>query len=449
MIQRFSTVLWIYCAFCLCGRGILSKDAHQPTHQTLFLTIYPNFSALVRDTRHIKLAKGRVKVTLSGFPALFSQNSFLLKSESQSDVIFNEMAFQQDILSLNNLLTRSVGREILLLNPNGQQKRVFLLSFDKQGALVRHQGMIQHVPLERLAFLELPRGLSGAVSLHLGLEIPKAHVYPLELTYLTKGFSWCAHYTLEVDSQKGAVDMIGWVSLKNESGMHYKHAWVQLASDAPPLGSQEQLPVKVPHFYVLQDKLSLYDQALKKVIFLRAKMSHAKSFFVLPLPFDIPKNKQRHKLEILPQVWFKMRNDPANQIGFPLPPGEVRIYALDPTKQVRFAGCFKMPHVAKGDYFEVPVDVSPVVQATFQLEFMRELGRAEIEKTYRLDITNTSKEEKNLQIRKSLRKGSALSYTSQEVTENKRKLLWNLTVPPQQTISLVYRIKVASSQFPT
>jgi hypothetical protein len=128
--------------------------------------------------------------------------------------------------------------------------------------------------------------------------------FDAELSYVTGGMSWGSDYNLVAPETGDTLDLVGWVTLDNQSGMQFDHAHIKLmAGDVNKVQPQAQMSFSVErladtgaasagyppvteksledyHLYTLPNPTTIRDRETKQVEFLRASDIQAKRLYV-------------------------------------------------------------------------------------------------------------------------------------------------------------------------
>jgi hypothetical protein len=193
-----------------------------------------------------------------------------------------------------------------------------------------------------------------------------------ELSYVTGGMSWHADYNVVAPETGDAAEIVGWVTLDNQSGKTFPEARIKLMAgdvaklqqqfdrssyaalvtgEAAPVGAQvTEKSFDEYHLYTLERPTTLRDREVKQVEFLRATGVHARRIYV----YDGVKISQQYRgwnmesirerpeygTESNPKVWvmLEFKNSKANGLGMPMPSGNVRFYRHDSDGQMEFTG---------------------------------------------------------------------------------------------------------------
>src|SRR5216684_5222635 len=218
------------------------------------------------------------------------------------------------------------------------------------------------------------------------LQTDKPGATTAEFSYVTGGMNWEASYNAVAPPKGSALELVGWVTLDNQSGRTFRDAHVKLmAGDVnkvqpPPVmgmamgaistfgrgGGQFGPPVTEKtfdeyHLYTLEHATTLHDRETKQVEFIRAAGIQSQTIYVYD-GFKIDQNYRNWTYENIrqqesygtlsnPKVWVmqEFKNSAANHLGMPLPKGRVRFYRRDDDGQLEFTGENDIEHTPKDE----------------------------------------------------------------------------------------------------
>ena len=207
-----------------------------------------------------------------------------------------------------------------------------------------------------------------------------------EFSYVTGGMNWNASYNVIAPPKSSVLEMVGWVTLDNQSGKTFRDARLKLmAGDvnkvAPPGaavmggavgfgsgigGGQFGPPVTEKtfdeyHLYTLEHATTLHDRETKQVEMVRAAGIQSKALYVYD-GLKVDQNYQNWPMESIrqqesygilsnPKVWVmqEFKNSSDNHLGMPLPKGRVRFYRRDDDGQLEFTGENNIDHTPKDE----------------------------------------------------------------------------------------------------
>jgi hypothetical protein len=209
--------------------------------------------------------------------------------------------------------------------------------------------------------------------------------FDAELSYVSGGMSWSSDYNIVAPETGDTLELMGWVTLDNQSGKQFDHAHIKLmAGDVNKVQQQNQprmmamaglsngpgAPPQVEektfedyHLYTLPQATTIHDRETKQVEFLHASGIQSKRLYVYDgARFDRNFNVyqdvrqiQQYGTQSNPHVWVlrEFANSDANHLGVPLPKGRVRFYRRDQDGQVEFTGENEIDHTPKDETVRV------------------------------------------------------------------------------------------------
>lgn len=220
------------------------------------------------------------------------------------------------------------------------------------------------------------------------IDAPKGGSGIFELGYVSQGFTWSADYNLIAPEKGDAADLIGWVTMENESGRSFENARIKLmAGDVNKLNdsmaygmtmakiadaaSTGAPPVSEKafdnfHLYSVTRPTTLRDRETKQVEFIRAQSIHAPMVYVYDGVFIDPnryrgwgydsiRGNSEYGTEMNPKVFIyrEIENTEKNGLGIPLPKGRTRFYRQDEDGRLEFVGENEIDHTAKDEKIRI------------------------------------------------------------------------------------------------
>ncbi len=218
------------------------------------------------------------------------------------------------------------------------------------------------------------------------LQTDKPGVTTSEFSYVTGGMNLDASYNVVAPPKGNVLELVGWVTLDNQSGKTFHDARIKLmagdVNKVPPPGgfamngmvvagmgravSQFGPPVQEKafdeyHLYTLEHATTLHDRETKQVEFVRAAGIQSQTVYVYD-GLKIDQNYQNWSLETIRQqesygtlsnskVWVmqEFKNSAENHLGMALPKGRVRFYRRDDDGQLEFTGENDIDHTPKDE----------------------------------------------------------------------------------------------------
>lgn len=399
----------ILCIWLSVSLLLIPLRAADPQNGPPSLTIYNQKFAVVRQTIPLQLNGGVTHVSFNDITAHAEPDSVVLRDLHGGNLRVLEQNYRNDPLSEGLLLSVFEGKTIDFVRPDAQGHRETI-----QGKIVR-SGYVPHYAAYdqygyqyQIAQSAMASGGSGQpiieVDGKLQFSLPGQPQFPslgsdtilkptfdwelessnsgarmAELSYVSGGMSWKADYNIVAPETSDTMDIVGWVTLDNQSGKSFENAHIKLmAGDVSKIQDQNgrdriqmyasmgavssQVPVVTQktfdeyHLYTLARPTTLRDRESKQVEFLRANGVHGARLYVYD-GFSVDEQYRNWNMNMIrnnpdygthsnPKVWvmLEFKNSKANNLGMPLPAGRVRFYRHDSDGQVEFTGEDKIDH---------------------------------------------------------------------------------------------------------
>jgi len=204
----------------------------------LTLTIYNQNFAVVRDKVALELRKGTNQVRFAEATAFVEPSSVILRDPSgkhQFQVL--EQNYRGDPISQDMMLALNEGKTVdfEIINSDAGQTRRELIP----GRIVRSGGSAMRpiIEVNRKLRFGLPGqpifpGLADQSivkpTLQWVIESDGAARFDAEVSYITGEMRWEADYNLVLPERGNTLDIVGWVTMDNESGKSFENARIKL-----------------------------------------------------------------------------------------------------------------------------------------------------------------------------------------------------------------------------
>lgn len=334
------------------------------------ITVYSDDLALVREVRSLVLTQGPQEYRLTDIPARIDPASVSFKSlAGPGSVRLLEQRFEFDLADAERVFQKSVGRQVIVADKQGQAFTGTLLHVPSGDLLLQTgAGAIQLIKADTVGtiqFPSLPEGLIMRPTLTWLLDCEKGGKHKTEITYLTGGIGWHADYVAVAARDESRIDLSGWATIENRSGASFAGIQIGLVAgeihraqpaETPRMRAEEKFAVAaqaVPvfeetpffdyHLYHLGRKASLPDQQVRQfALFAQTSIRTDKTYRY---------EGQRQKNRV--QVALEFQNDRDRGPGIPLPGGRVRVYQEDEKGSLRFIGEDRVDPTPKGERVRV------------------------------------------------------------------------------------------------
>jgi hypothetical protein len=218
--------------------GLLTDAPAIAADRTLSVTIYAGDLALVQDRRDVEIKGGRQRLEFQDVSAQIRPETVSLTA---ADISIVEQNFDFDLLTPAKLMEKAVGREVTIVRVNpatGAETREQAQVLATNGGVVLKIGERIEVLRDdglpvRVIFDKVPENLRARPTLSVTVVGSHAGVRPATLSYLTPGLGWRADYVALYNEGDSKIDVQGWITLTNSSGVTYDNAQTLLVAGSP------------------------------------------------------------------------------------------------------------------------------------------------------------------------------------------------------------------------
>lgn len=402
------------------------------TDNSLSLTIYNQNTALVKDIRPASLKSGVNEVIFDGVARQIQAETAIIYGD---DIKVSEQNYSYNLMSYDNFINRNIGNQVrtVLTNPkNGENiyDQAELIGYANGQPILRFSYGIESNFPGRVVFDNVPAGMSNKPTLAAKLDVKNSGNKNLYLAYLTSGLSWKTDYVANIKDDH-SLDLTGWVTISNNSGIDYERAKIQLiAGDVNIVRAPEARPLMAKmvaansvmdesvafgvseealnsyELYTLPSITTVKDKENKQIALIEKNGVKYKKDLTLSSPFyfsdsRISEFKKRH-----PAIVYVINNTAKSNLGIALPAGIVRFYENDRSGNMQFIGSNRISNTAKEDEIRLNlgeafnISLSGQVTKTKEKEIERKpQGKCAVIKTkksYDVEITvNNAEDNKN------------------------------------------------------
>jgi hypothetical protein len=425
------------------------------------VTIYNNDLAMVQEVRNLHLARGMQEYRIADVTAEIDPSSVRLKSLTEPEsVTLQEQRFEFDLTARDRLLQRYLGQKIVVTIEDGGTYRGKLLNAHGRDAILELDDksiqVIKDDAVETLQFPALPEGLTTKPTLVWLLECTKPGKHQAEISYLTGGMQWQAEYTAGVNEAEDRLELMGWASIENRSGLSFEGTRIQLmAGDVhrvteqsyrgkPGMRSNAAMLAKAPssagfeeqslfeyHLYTLDRPATLTDRQVKQlVLFPPATVKADKEF-----SYDGSMDKDKVRANLV------LNNTKENGLGKPLPGGRIRVYKSVGGKKDAFAGEDRIGHVAEGEEVRVYLGNAFDLVGERIVKETRQISKRSRQETVEIRLRNRKDETVSVTVIEHLRGDwKFLGETPKIKKKEARKVEFEVTVPRKGEKVFTYQV---------
>jgi len=433
------------------------------------ITVYNSGFGLVREVRELKdLGTGRVALEIRDVAATVQPETVAVKASGNGLRVL-EQNYRYDLLTPETLLEKYVGRNVRAYRyheATGKEDVVDAKVLSVAGSPVLQIGNeITFGYPGRLAFPELPPDLIAKPTLVWLVDSTQAQ-QNVEVSYLAQNMSWKADYVFVVNASDDRGDLVGWVTLQNQTGATYRDAELKLvAGDVNRVQPEAQMPMRaykaMPapaasgtafreeglfeyHLYTLDRPTTVRDKEQKQVTLLEAAgigITKKLIFFGQSYWFrgQYGQVSQNQKIG----VYLDFKNTEANHLGLPLPKGTVRVYKADKSGAKQFVGEDAIDHTPRDEKVRIKMGEAFDVVADRKQTEWKALGNCTSESAWEIEIRNHKDEAVHVEVREPAGGDWTIVESSLPATkEDAQTFTFDVPVPKRGATKVKYRVRV-------
>ena len=437
--------------------------------KNLFITIYNQDIALIKDRRILTLPQGETTLAFKDISGRIIPETALVKAEFIGVI---EQHFEFDLLTPESLLKKFTGEKVSVVKTHPETgEETFVdarVLSTANGVVLEMNNRIETGIPGRIVYPYIPDNLRKSPTLTMLVESRTGNKQDLELTYLTNGLTWKADYVAQINSSDDALNLSGWVTLTNTSMTAYTNADLQLVAGdvnivpepairymkkgiAMAGASMEDSPFFEEqlfeyHLYTLNRKITIKNNQSKQVALLNADSIPCKKEFLMLGEshfYRQPEGQAARKIKI--GVYLELKNSKKNNLGIPLPKGVVRVYKQDSKGKLQFAGEDRTDHLSEnatmrlklGNAFDITAEKK---QISFQK--LPAIGY-KYQSEYEIKIRNSKKEAVSVKVMEPIPGDWRITkQTHAHKKESSRYAVWNIQVPAKGMSILSYTVQI-------
>ena len=444
------------CLIVLCTMAFAADDASPPS-----LTIYNQNFAVVRQELPLDLKSGVNSIRVTDITMHLEPDSVILRDQAgKQPVQVLEQNYRADPISEQLLLSLFEGKTVDFLVQRENKQEIV------PGKIIR-SGYVPHNPMAMSQYgqqyyqTQMAYAQSGSEQPIVEIEgkvrfgLPGTPLFPAlgddtvlkptlqwlvstdkpgplqaDFSYVTGGLTWEADYNIVAPEKGNAVDIVGWVTMDNQSGKSFQNARIKLmAGDVNKIqpgqgggtagafvfravSNSEMIPPVTErtfdeyHLYTLARPTTLEDRETKQVEFIRtANVSTTQVYVYDGLKLDANRyngwnwenirNDFSYGTESNPKIWVmrEFNNSEANHLGMPLPKGRVRFYRRNNDGQIEFTGENVIDHTPRDEKVRVYTgNAFDLTGERRRTDYRLDTNRQRLDESFEIKVRNHKKE---------------------------------------------------------
>jgi hypothetical protein len=455
MIARFVCILLCVVTFL----GSLFAQSPQPS-----LTIYNQDFAVVRQEIPLDLKSGENQVNVNDITMHLEPDSVVLRDPTGKHAVqVLEQNYRADPVSEPLLLSLYEGKTIdfevgtpqgtqivkgkvirsgytphnyFAMNRYGQQYYQAQMVGASEQPVIEVNGQLRFSLPGTPVFPSLTDDTILKPRLEWMLATDKAGKFPAEFSYVTGGMSWQADYNIVAPEKGDLVDIVGWVTMDNQTGKTFENARIKLmAGDVnkiqPGMSDRRVMQMEVIngaagmagppvtekafdeyHLYTLERTTTLRDRETKQVEFIHAAGVGTKQIYIYDgvkidanryngWGWDNIRNDHSYGTESNPKIWVMREfvNSQANHLGMPLPKGRVRFYRRNDDGQIEFTGENVIDHTPRDETVRIYTgNAFDLAGERRRTNYLVDMGKSTATESFEIKVRNHKKEPVDIRV---------------------------------------------------
>jgi hypothetical protein len=374
------------------------------------ITIYNDQLALVRTNTTLELDKGMQDFYFDDITSGIQSRSIIIRPLKSTFTVLSQN-YEYDLASSNAIVQKYIGKEVSITTEEASFSGVLQFSDGNAYGILENTTnkliLIKSNKVENISLAQMPENFFLKPTLHWLIKAPKQGSYPIDFSYLTRGFSWEVTYNGVWDKEAKTLNITPWVTINNTSGKAFKD--MQLKLMAGDVHQAPQLAENV--FYKAAGRGMAVDEAFAEESF------HDYHLYTLARRVDINNNQMKQFLlfdpvdakaypvytyqtfdtKVLSKIAFK--NDTASKMGMPLPKGLFKVYKLDAKDDnLQFIGEDRIEHTPKDEEVTLTTGSSFDLTAITETTDRRRISKAVYEQDFEVTVKNHTEETRTIQV---------------------------------------------------
>lgn len=419
-----------------------------------WITIYNDDLSLVRSRFELKLDGGRQEYNFDNITSRIRPESVIV---SGGGIRVAEQNYEYDLAGKYQIMAKYLNREVMVVMKD-QSKLSGVLKFYDGGSLglietsTERLLVVSDAETQWIQLAELPSNFYTKPTLHWSLITPKKGVYPVQMTYLSGGFSWDVAYNTVWDEKN--LQMNSWVTINNRSGKEFNNVTLKLiagdvnqvqqnyykeaagmgrmAMDAmEPAPSFEEKAFHDFHMYTLDQKVSFANNQTKQLELYPSMNIKAKAEYEYPT-YGSGVNSL-----------IKFKNTAENGAGKALPKGSIKVYKQDTDGNLEFIGEDSIAHTSKNEEVVINTGTAFDLVASTRVKDQKQISNRVSERTLQITLKNNTDSVKSINVTHQLASSTRIVESEVKYTKDSNdKVTFTLELAPNK--ELIYSFKERS-----
>jgi len=422
-----------------------------------WITIYNDDLSLVRSRFVLELNSGRQDYNFNDITNRIDPASVIVTG---GGIRVAEQNYEFDLAGKSQIMLKYLDKEVMVITKD-QSRLTGTLKFYSGGSIgILENGtgrllVIAESETQWIQLAELPGNFYVKPTLHWKLLAPKKGKYPVQMTYLSGGFSWDVTYNTVWDEKTLLLN--SWVTINNRSGRAFDDVTLKLiAGDVNQIqdnyynksgkgGARMSADMAMSefapsfeekvfhdfHMYTLDQKVSFANNQVKQLELYSPQTIKAFSEYEYPT-YSNGVNSM-----------IKFKNTAENGAGKPLPKGTIKVYKQDTDGNFEFIGEDSINHTSKNEEVSINTGTAFDLVASTRVKEQKQISTRVNERLIQVTLKNNSLIPKTIKVKHQLSANTRILNSDAKYTQDNNDLVtFSIEIAPDK--ELIYTFKERS-----
>ena len=433
-MKRFMLIL----AICLFLIPVFAED---------WITIYNDNLSLVRSRFELELKEGRQEYNFSDISRINPASVIV----TGGGIRVAEQNYEFDLAGKPQIMAKYLDREVnvIMKDQSNLTGTLKFFDYDSMGIIENGTNRLLVVTVSETQWIqlaEMPTNFYTKPTLHWSLIAPKKAKYPVQMTYLSGGFSWDVAYNTVWDEK--TLLMNSWVTIVNRSGRAFNDVNLKLiAGDVNQTsdnymgkgGTRFNAEVAMDsgaaapsfdekafhdfHMYTLDQKVSFANNQTKQLELYSPQNIKAISVYEYPTYANGVSSM------------IKFKNTAENGAGKALPKGSIKVYKQDTDGNLEFIGEDSINHTSKNEEISINTGTAFDLVASTRVKEQKQISQRVSERVIQVTLKNNSATKKSINVLHQLSTSTRITQSDQKYTKDANdKVTYTIEIAPDKEV---------------
>lgn len=419
-----------------------------------WITIYNDDLSLIRSKFELNLPAGRTKYNFDDITSRIIPASVIVSGHG---IRVAEQNYEYDLAGKHQIMAKYLDQEVIAVMNDQSKLRGILKFFDGANLGIIEAGtdrllVIADSEVQWIQFAALPANFYTKPTLAWELLVPKKGKFPVQMSYLSGGFSWDVTYNAVWSGERLLLN--SWVTINNRSGKGFEDVNLKLiAGDINQIREQyydkggygrnmmmeSDVAMSAPafeekafhdfHMYSLDQKVSFANNQTKQMELYPPQSVIANAVYEYPT-FASGVNSI-----------IRFVNTENQGLGKPLPKGSIKVYKADSDGNLEFIGEDSIKHTSVNEELNVTTGRAFDLVSSTQVRNQKSVSNRVSEREIHVTLKNNSKEAKRINVVHQLSGNARIVETElrYNLDPNKNKVTYQVDIPVNGETTFFFR----------